>query len=97
MISLKDISILASIVGTAFGGGAAWHGVKVDIAEVSRDYRQHVTTQQKKELISERIQLEKLLKVVPEDEKVKADLELNHQLTEENNNMQEQLLKEKAK
>lgn len=97
MIALKDIPILVGLAGTVFGGGAAWHGLKVDIAEVSRDYRQHVTTQQKKELIGERIQLEKLLKVVPDDEKVKADLELNRQLMEENKQMEEQLRKEKSK
>ena len=62
----------------------AYRDIQRDVAELSQDYRVHVTTQQGAELRKERYQLEQRLKANPCDNdavirlrEVEEDLEMN--------------------
>lgn len=46
MISFKDIGAILGILGTAVPGGIYIHDTKRDVAELGRDYRQHVVESQ---------------------------------------------------
>lgn len=95
MLSLKDVPLLVGLAGTVFSGGVAYHKVKMDIAEVSRDYRQHVQQQQKRDLYQERKELQRYLRENPHDTRAREDLDRNEMELKENLKMQIQLQEEK--
>jgi len=46
LISIKDIGTILGILGMAIPGGIYVHDTKMEVAELGRDYRQHVVDSQ---------------------------------------------------
>ena len=84
MISMKDIPVYLSLAGTIFGGGVYINDLRRDVAELGQDYRQHVVSGQRTDLLKEKYVLEDRLKKYPEDadtrnrlSEVEDELEVN--------------------
>lgn len=87
--------MLLPLAGTIFGGGVAYQEVKSSIAEVSKDYRQHVVIQQRRELMQERKEIRQQLDQRPNDQQLLNALEENDRALQENREINIQLQKEK--
>jgi hypothetical protein len=84
MISLKDIPMLVGLGASVVTGSFYVHDIKRDVAELSSDYRQHVVSGQRTDLLKEKYILEDRLKKTPEDmdtrnrlKEVEDELEVN--------------------
>jgi hypothetical protein len=91
MISLKEIGILAGIVGPVITGGVYVNDLRRDVAELGADYRQHVAEQQETSLTEKKWKLEDRVRSRPDDIDAKRDLETVNRLLEKNQMQQQQL------
>jgi hypothetical protein len=67
VIALKDIPMIVGLGATVLSGGFYVHDIKRDVAELSQDYRQHIVSGQRTDLLKEKYVLEDRLKKYPED------------------------------
>jgi ribosomal protein S15P/S13E len=91
MISLKEIGILAGIVGPVITGGVYVNDLRRDVAELGADYRQHVAEQQEVSLTEKRWKLESRVEAHPDDVGAKRELQEVNRLLDKNQKQQEQL------
>lgn len=91
MISLKDIPMLVGLGASVVTGSFYVHDIKRDVAELGKDYRQHVAEQQETTLIEKKWKLEDRVKARPDDVGSKRELEEVNRLLDKNQKQQEQL------
>lgn len=67
MIALKDLSTLVGLGASIITGSFYVHDIKRDVAELSSDYRQHIVSGQRTDLLKEKYVLEDRIKKNPGD------------------------------
>jgi hypothetical protein len=83
--------MLVGLGATVLSGGFYVHDIKRDVAELGSDYRQHIVSGQRTDLLKEKYVLEDRLKKYPEDvDTQKRLIEVEDEL-EVNKVMQRQL------